>query len=753
MKRLILIASSLLVATFISCQEQCGKVAGYVDPNIGGIAPLLTTVTPQVHRPNSMVRVFPRTYMSDRYLSDRIYGISLNMPRYRLGEVGSIMSTSGELKLDNYSLSSWYDHDIETLHPWIHKVHLQDFDIDASWTTTERSVIYRFSYNDWQQQASNIVLRVGAEGEITFLDDNTICGHESIEYAKQYFYAVLDHQFTEKGVISGSNSSTSLQVTGSNIGAWMSAKDLSSAEVRIGISYISVEQAKENLEAETANKTFDMVASEGNDIWEKALSKIRVKGGTGRERRIFYTSLYRNYERMVNQSEGDRYYSGFDRKVHQDERPFYNDDWIWDTYRTSHALGTILNPEQKSDHMQSYTRMYEQWGWVPNFPELTEWSRVVTTSGDTIVSEPMVGNHVSVLLAEAIKKGVTDFDIKKLYEGLRKNSLEGTMVPWRAGAAFELDHFYNENGYFPALYPGEDEPEEYVDHNWERRQAVSVTLEHSYDDWCLAQVAKELGYKEDYELFMKRSEYYLNLWNPEIGYFAPKDADGEWITPFDPQLCDGFGARSYFAEVNACVHAFHVQHNLPKLIELMGGNEAFIRRIDDVFNEVPKIAKWQFMGMMPDATGLYGMIPAGNEPSFHIPYLYNYAGKPWKTQYRVRQIADLWFDDDPSGLSGDEDGGALCAWYVFSAMGFYPVNPADGEYAISSPIFEEVTISLQGGREFKIEAKGASKRNKYIQSATLNGKPYNRPFISHTDIVEGGILSVVMGDRPSSWGE
>lgn len=322
------------------------------------------------------------------------------------------------------------------------------------------------------------------------------------------------------------------------------------------------------------------------------------------------------------------------------------------------------------------------------------------------------------------------------------------MIPWRAGAAREPDRFYSEHGYFPALAPGEPEKYPYVDDGWEKRQAVSVTLEHSYDDWCLAQVARYLGRMDDYELLLRRSRNYLNLWNPAIGYFAPRNERGEWVEPFDPQLCDGFGARSYFAEVNACVHVFHVQHDIPQLIALMGGEEAFVRRLDEAYNRGPEIDKWKFMGRMPDATGLQGLMPAGNEPAFHVPWLYNYAGAAWKTQHRVRQIADIWFDDRPTGLSGDEDGGALTAWYVFAAMGFYPVNPASGEYALGSPIFERVEIALPGGRSFVIKSPGASKVNKYIRAARLNGERLTRPFITHEQIVQGGVLEFELVPRP-----
>lgn len=740
----------MLCTVFLAACDARQGVGCYVDPNIGGIAPLLTTVTPQVHRPHSMVRIYPipKAGLSDRYLSDKIYGVALNMPRYRLGEVSSIMPTAGTVTFQADSAASWYDHDLEELHPWSHRVWLEDFAVSAEWTTTERTSAFDFHFTN-PARAANVLFRVGARGEVKVEDNRIVSGWESIDYARQYFYAVADRPFGKSGTMTGGVVFETSEASGANIGAWFSGLSGGQVLFRIGISFISVEQAKANLEAESEGKSFTELRGDSQAIWEQALGRIRVEGGTERERRIFYTSLYRTCERMVDHSEGGRYYSGFDRRVHEDPRPFYNDDWVWDTYRNLHALHILLDPQREADQLQSFVRMYEQWGWVPQFPELTEWG------GDWFEGatadwhgEPMIGNHVASVAAEVLRKGVADFDVEKLYEGLRKNALEGTMIPWRAGAAREPDLFYAEHGYFPGLAPGEREKYDYIDDGWEKRQAVSVTLDQSYDDWCLAQIAQRLGHTEDYELLMRRSQNYLNLWNPAIGYFAPKNDRGEWIDPFDPELCDGFGARSYFAEVNACVHVFHVQHDIQKLISLMGGPEAFVCRLDEAYNNSPQIGKWQFMGRMPDATGLQGMITAGNEPAFHIPWLYNYAGAAWKTQHRVRQIAEIWFDDRATGLSGDEDGGALAAWYVFAAMGFYPVNPASGEYALSSPIFEQIELALPDGKSFVIKAPGASKRNKYIRSARLNGELIARPFITHEQIVSGGVLEFELTDRP-----
>lgn len=747
-RRVILLLSSCAMMAFNGCET--GRVGQYVDPNIGGVAPLLTTVTPQVHRPHSMVRVFPVTEpgLSDRYLSDRLYGIALNMPRYRSGTVSSIMATTGELKVDRKSLSSWYDHGIERVSPWRHEVFLDDYGIDAEWTTTPRVAVFKFKFPTGVS-GHNVFLCVSNDGEIEFSGEEEVSGYECVNYARQYFYAVADTRPDSRGTWKSGQVTGNPEVSGKDIGAWMRYDAAEEITVKVGISYISQEQAKANLEHECMDKDFHGIVKESEMAWEDALGKIRVEGGTESEKRIFYTSLYRTNERMVEQSEYGKYYSGFDRTVHEDSVPFYNDDWNWDTYRNLHALQSILDPDMKALHLQSYARMFEQWGWVPNFPELTE----NRTFDNGLKEEPMIGNHTASILAGAVAMGIVDFDIETLYDGVRKNSLQGTMVPWRSGAATELDAFYNEHGYFPALSPDDEETCPYVDDGWEKRQAVSVTLEHSYDDWCIAQVARYLGKDSDYELFMERSRNYLNLWNNDNGYFSPKKADGRWVEPFDPELGYGYGSRGYFAEVNACVHLFHVQHDIPKLIELMGGNEKFIERLDRMYNKSPDIGKWWFMGRMPDATGLQGLVPAGNEPAFHIPYLYNYAGAPWKTQHRVRQVEEIWFQDNPSGLSGDEDGGALTAWYVFSAMGFYPVNPASGEFAITSPIFSKVEISLPDGKVFTIKAPGASKENKYIASARLDGKALERPFISYEDIMSGATLELRLVDKPvKTWG-
>jgi len=326
------------------------------------------------------------------------------------------------------------------------------------------------------------------------------------------------------------------------------------------------------------------------------------------------------------------------------------------------------------------------------------------------------------------------------------------VLPWRLGPLTPLDRVYQERGFLPALAKGEVETSPDVSPG-ERRQAVSVTLENSYDDWCVAQMAKALHKDEDYAYFLKRAHNYQNVYNPAIGFMAPRSMDGKWVEDFDPKLGGGQGGRDYFTEVNGWVYTFHVQHDVAGLIELMGGREKFVQRLDGLFEEPFGEAKFRFLSQFPDGTALIGNDPQGDEPGFHIPYLYNYAGEPWMTQRRVREIMKIWYTSGLMGIPGDEDWGAMSSWYVFSAMGFYPVCPGSPTYNVGSPIFDEIKISLENGHVFTIRALHQSAHNKYIQSATLNGNALNKPWFSHSAIAQGGTLILQMGPQPNkSWG-
>jgi predicted alpha-1,2-mannosidase len=399
----------------------------------------------------------------------------------------------------------------------------------------------------------------------------------------------------------------------------------------------------------------------------------------------------------------------------------------------------ILDPQRQVDMIRSYIRIYEQSGWLPNFPSLA------------VDRACMTGNYVAALIADTYRKGYRDFDVEKAYAGMKKNALQATMLPWRRGPLTSLDRFYQEQGFYPALARGEKETVAEV-HPFERRQAVSLTLDAAYTDWCVAQMAQALGKDDDYTRFKERARNYAKLFDSRIGMMAPRSSDGRWVEGFDPILGGGSGGRDFFSECNSWIYTWRVQHDIPGLMALMGGRGQFAARLDRLFSE-QVVYKYVFLAQFPDMTGLIGRYAHGNEPSFHIPYLYNYCGQPWKTQLRVRQIMDVWYGDGPLGICGDEDNGELSSWYVLSAMGFYTVCPGKPVYDLGSPLFDEVQIALAGGKQFTIRAVNVSAQNKYIQSAELNGRPLERPWFTHDDLAAGGTLELQMGPRANlRWG-
>jgi predicted alpha-1,2-mannosidase len=440
---------------------------------------------------------------------------------------------------------------------------------------------------------------------------------------------------------------------------------------------------------------------------------------------------------MINITEDGRYYSGYDHKVHTDKRPFYVDNWLWDTFRALEPLQTVLNPQMEADKLQSYVRMYEQSGIMPTFAILT---------GPYAC---MNGNHSAPWFADAWFKGVRDFDLPTAYEGVRKRSLDTTLLPWRLGPKTSLDNFYAEHGYMPALRPDEKETVAEV-HPFEKRQPVPVTLGNSFDDWAIAQLAHELKKAEDESLFMKRAANYKNLYRADKSLMWPKDDAGNWIEPLDPKFGGGMGGRDYYDENNAYTYTWDVAHDHAGLIALMGGTQKAEANLDQLFREPLGRSKYEFQAKFPDSTSMVGQFSMGNEPSFAIPYIYDRLGAPWKTQERVRMLLDAFFTDTLQGIPGDEDGGGMSAFVVFSMMGFYPVTPTMPTYDIASPVFEKVTIHLRNGKDFVIVAHHASKQNKYVQKIVLNGKPQDHVWFRHSDLVNGGTLELTMGDAPNS---
>jgi predicted alpha-1,2-mannosidase len=424
---------------------------------------------------------------------------------------------------------------------------------------------------------------------------------------------------------------------------------------------------------------------------------------------------------------------------------------MWGNYRSLEPIHLLLDPAQQLDVVRSFVTLYERTGRMMGF------------------DRGLSGHHIIAVALDAYMKGYRDFDVVKAYEGFKKMQMEETLLPWRNVPQTPLDRVYLEKGFFPALKKGEKETVKEVN-PFERRQSVAVTLETAYDDWCMAEFAKALDKKEDCEYFTKRARNYENVFDSRVGFMAPRSEDGNWVLDekeFSPVWSGGQGGREYYTEMNGWTYTFHVQQDVAGLINLMGGRDKFSTKLDTLFQEQfggyygpPEPlrgpadgSKYFFYAQLPDMTGLIGQYAHGDEPSFHIPYLYNYAGHPWKTQRRVRDIMKLWYNAGPQGYCGDEDNGELSSWYVLSAMGFFTVCPGRPVYDIGSPIFDEVKLTLAKGKVFTITAKNVSPANKYIQSATLNGKPLNKPWFEHKDMVNGGTLVFEMGLRPNTaWG-
>jgi predicted alpha-1,2-mannosidase len=715
----------------------------YVSPNIGGIGQLLTATVPYVQTPHGMARLAPVTTpgINDRYLADKIYGFPAGP--------AMLMASAGKVSTEPKDYASTFDHDFETTTPYYYAADLQSWGIKAEMTATQTAAYYRFALP--AGSTDHLVLSMEDGSELKVVGDSVVEGSERAGgtvaklsendgETREYFYAEFSKPFRNYQTWQKDVLSQSRDQAGDHIGFVAEEAAGEQIEVRVGLSYISTEQARKNLKRESAGHSFEQVKAQTRALWNKDLGAVQIDGGNKRQRTIFYTALYRSLGRMTDITEDGRYFSGYDHKVHESNgHDFYVDDGLWDTYRSLHPLQLLLEAPQQEDMIRSYLRMYEQSGWLPSFPSV---------AGEQAV---MIGHHAAAYILDAYMKGYRDFDVEEAYQAIKKNETQATMLPWKRGPLTSLDHVYFDKGFFPALAAGQHETVPQV--TGERRQAVSVTLETSYDDWCAAQLAKALGKQNDYAYFMKLAHNYRNVFNPKIDFMAPKSADGQWVAHFDPKLGGGQGGRDYFTEVNSWLYTFNVQHDVAGLIQLMGGRDSFNSKLDQLFVEQYGTSKYSYLDQFPDSTGLVGLYAQGNEPSFHIPYLYDFSGQPWKTQRRVRLLMNIWYGDGPLGIPGDDDGGETSSWYVLSAMGFYPVCPGSPVYEIGSPIFGKSSIRMANGKEFTIVANHVSAQNKYIQSAQLNGKSLDKPWFTHAAIANGGSLVLEMGDKPNKqWG-
>lgn len=702
-----------------------------VNPYMGNISHLLVPTYPTVHLPNSMLRVYPER--AD-LTGDELHGLPLMITSHR----GSPAFLVSPVKAENSTLLEpvtrfTYDH--EVIRPWYYEVVLDQQLTRVRFAPSHQSALYELDFT--AGNGRNFLTLSTRNGEVT-VSGNTVSATQVLwNNTVVYIYGETDIQPLNGGILGQQGVS---RAEGKNATAVLDfGTGQQKVNFRYGISFIDVAQARENLRREIRTFDVDPVAEKGKAVWNEAIGRIKVSEGQHRE--VFYTSLYRCFERPVNITEGNRYFSAFDGKVHTDTDPFYTDDWIWDSYRAAHPLRLMIDTRVQGQIIRSFIRMSDQMEkpWFPTFPEVT---------GD---SRRMNSNHGVAVLADAVAKGLHDFDISRAYERAKSAILEKTLIPWSGAPAGWLDDFYKKHGYIPALAEGEKETVPNVS-SFEKRQPVAVTLGTAYDEWCLARLAAYLGKTDDAALFEKNALNYRNIYNGKTGFFHPKDQYGKFIEPFDYRWPGGPGAREYYGENNGWVYRWDVPHNVADLIQLMDGRASFIANLNQTFREPLGKAKYQFYYQMPDHTGNVGQFSMANEPSLHIPYLYTYAGQPWMTQKRIHSLVNQWFRNDPMGMPGDEDGGGMSSFVVFSMLGFYPATPGLPVYVIGSPFFEESEIHLENGTHFTVKAVNYSERNKYIQQAFLNGKPWEKSWFLHSDLIKGGTLTLVMGEHANkSW--
>ncbi|MDB5121823.1 MAG: alpha,2-mannosidase [Sphingobacteriales bacterium] len=746
-----LLGSIVLFTAPLYAQDNTPKLCTYVNPFIGTGAVNGSSLSgnnfPGATVPFGMVQLSPDTKDAPDWGSASGYdyndktiagfshthlsgtGVAELFDILVMPTTGKINTVAGDPSKPNSGYSSRFSHDQESARPGYYQVKLLDYDINAELTATTHSGFHRYTYP--KESQSHLVIDLNhslnkgswstrvIQSQIKMINDHTVEGYRVItgwaKMRKIYFHLEFSKPIIHQVMVDGGSSfdNTTL-INGSNLRAVFdfNSKDGQPLLVKIGISPVSIANAKNNLDEEIKDWGFDKTVLAAENSWEKELSKIKVEGSP-EKMKIFYSSLYHSFLQPNSTSDLNGDYNGADFTTRNlSKGTFYSTFSLWDTYRAAHPLYTLVQPERTADFVNSMVQQYDSYGYLPIWQL---WGQE---------NYCMIGNHSIPVLVDAIFKGIKGIDTDKAYEAVKQSSLRS-----HTNSPFNIWEQYK-----------------YMPENLQT-QSVSITLEMAFDDWCVAQLAKKLGKTEDYNRFIQRSQYFKNLYDSKSGFFRAKDDKGKWIEPFNP-LQYGSNGGHPFTEGNAWQYFWYVPHDVKGLISLCGGDEKFTEKLDTFFNL--KDLTGEVNG---NASGFIGQYAHGNEPSHHAAYLYNYAGQPWKTQYYVAKVINDLYTSTSSGYAGNEDCGEMSSWFVFSAMGLYPVNPASGVYIIGSPALTKSSMKLSGGKTFTITAKNPSAKNVYIQSAKLNGKAYSKTYLTHSDISKGGLLEFVMGDKPNKkWG-
>ena len=653
------------------------------------------------HYTDSIIYGFSHTHLSGTGISD--YGDVLLMPTS--GEVnlsnGVIESKNSNKQINELGYSSKFSHNNEKSEPGYYQVFLEDYDINVELTTSLRSGIHKYSYS--KKDNANLILDLKHRDKllkhnINIIDSMTISGFRySDEWAREqrvYFLIKLSHPFINYTLNDEKN------ILGLTFG-----KLKKPLVTKVSISAVDSLGAIENFN-EIVNLDFNQTKKNAQAIWNNQLNKIQIKTKSKEKKEIFYTALYHSFLAPNTYNDINGNYNGMDLKKHNSPDNHYTVFSLWDTFRASHPLFTILETKKTNEFIRTLLRQFQDGGKLP----------IWELAGN--YTDCMIGYHAIPVIVDAYIKGIRDYDTDMALNAMVL-SAESNTHGLKA---------YKKNGFIRAS----DEPE-----------SVSKNLEYAYDDWCIAVMADSLGKKEIAKRFYKRAQYYKNLYDPETGFFRGKNSYS-WFGPFKPEE-----VNFNYTEANAWQYSLFVPQDISGHIKLKGGELSYEKHLDAMF-ESSSVTSGRHQ---PDVTGLIGQYAHGNEPSHHMAYLYNFIGKPSKTQKYTAQIMNEQYSNLPDGLSGNEDCGQMSAWYVLSSLGFYPVTPGLDYYTIGTPLFDAATINLENGNTFKIRTKNLNSDNIYIQSATLNGKEFNNSFLKHSTITNGGELLFNMGENPSSWGE
>ena len=710
---------------FLSCNEkESSNIVIKTAPLISFVDPFIGTgghghTYPGATMPFGMMQLSPDTRLDGwdgcsgyHYSDDEIYGFShTHLSGTGVSDYGDILLMPTNLAILNNGANgekgykSKFSHKNEVAQPGYYKVHLEDTNIDVELTVSKRSGIHKYEYPSSKDQILILDLehRDQLNGfNISIVNDREVKGfrHSKAWATDQFlFYHIkFSHPIKDPDRL--------YEVFPTKESFEFINPNNEPVYVKIGISAVDEKGAKQNLEQEIGKKSFEEVKKEAQQTWESQLGKIVVEDNNQTNKVNFYTAMYHSMLAPNLYQDVDGRYRGMDLKIHETNNfKYYTVFSLWDTYRAAHPLYTLIEQKRTNDFINTFLAKFDEGGIMPI------WDLAANYTGC------MIGYHAVPVIADAYLKGIRNYDAEKALKAMKHSATRDKLG---------LDSYKN-IGFIPV----EKESE-----------SVSKTLEYAYDDWTIAQMAKAMDEQEDYKTFTKRSQNYVNVFDPTTKFMRGRFRN-TWFSPFDP-----YEVNFNYTEANSWQYSFYVPHDITGFMNFLGGKDELEKQLDNLFTANDKTSGRE----QADITGLIGQYAHGNEPSHHMAYLYNFVNKPYKTQEKTRQILTELYTNSPDGISGNEDCGQMSAWYIFSSLGFYPVTPGSNQYIIGSPLFDKATIQFEDGKSFTVEAINNSLENKYIKNVRLNNKAYSYSYLKHSDIVKGGNLVFEMTDRPTNWG-